>query len=65
MMFKFACYFPAETPHFLLINIDSDAWMAELHKAVHMELQSLAEDVSRTGLRLFKVNLFFLCQTAD
>jgi hypothetical protein len=65
MLFKFACYFPAETPHFLLINIESDAWMVELLKAIQMELQSLGEDVSRTGLRLFKVNLFFLRQTAD
>jgi len=39
--------------------------MVELLKAIQMELQSLGEDVNRTGLRLFKIKLFFLRQTAD
>jgi hypothetical protein len=65
MLFKLACYFPAETPLFIPINIESDAWMAELLEAIQVKLQSLGRDVSRTDLRLFKVNLFFLCQTAD
>jgi hypothetical protein len=65
MLFKFACYFPAETPLFIVINIESDAWMVELLEAIQMELQSLGREVSRTDLRLFKVSMFFLCQTAD
>ena len=65
MLFKFACYFPAETPLFIPINIESDAWMAELLKAIQIKLQSLGRDVGRTDLRLFKVNLFVLLQTAD
>jgi len=65
MLFKFACYFPAEKPLFILINIESDAWMVELLEAIQMELQSLGRDVSRTDLRLFKVNIFFLRHTAN
>ena len=65
MLFKFACYFPAETPVFIPINIESDAWIVELLKAIQVELQSLGRDVSLTDLRLFKVNLFFLHHTAN
>src|SRR5882724_2815368 len=63
MLFKFACYFPAEEPLFLPINIELDAWVAELLKAIQLELQSLGREVSRKDLRLFKVNLFFLLQS--
>ena len=64
-MFKFACYFPAENPLFIAVNIESDAWVVELLKAIQMKLQLLGRDVSRRDLRLFKVNLFFLRQTAN
>jgi len=64
MLFKFACYFPAEEPLFIVINIESDAWMAELLEEIQLELQSFGRDVRRTDLRLFKVNFLFLQQTA-
>lgn len=50
---------------FLPINIESDAWVQELLKAIELELQSFGRDVSRKDLRLFKVTLFFLSQTAN
>ena len=65
MLFKFACYFPAEEPLFIPINIESDAWTVELLDAIQMELKSLGQDVRRTDLQLFKVNLFFLRHTAN
>ena len=65
MLFKFACYYPAETPIFISVPIESDAWVAELLEAIQMKLQSFGRDVSRANLRLFKVILFFLIQTAD
>ena len=66
MLFKFACYFPAEEPLFIPINIESDAWTVELQEAIQMKLQLYyGRDVSRTDLRLFKVNLFFLRHTAN
>ena len=65
-MFKFACYFPAEEPLFIPINIESDAWTVELQEAIQMKLQLYyGRDVSRTHLWLFKVNLFFLRHTAN
>ena len=39
MLFKFACYFPAETPLFFSIKIESDEWVAELLKAIQKELK--------------------------
>jgi hypothetical protein len=65
MVFKFACYFPTEDPLFVPININSDAWVAELLKAIQVELQSLGRVVSRKDLRLFKVNLIFPWQTVN
>ena len=65
MLFKFSCYFPAEKPLFILINIESDAWMVELLEEIQLELQSLGRNISRTDLRLFKVSFFFLLQTAN
>ena len=59
MFFNFACYFPAEDPLFVPINISSNAWVAELSKAIQLDLQSLGREVSRKDLRLFKVNLIF------
>lgn len=65
MFFKFACYFPAEKPIFVPIKIESDAWVAELLKAIQVELQSRRREVDLDDLRLFKVKLFFLWQTAN
>ena len=66
MLSEFACYYPAETPVFISISIESDTWtVAKLLKEIQMELKSFGRDVSLANLRLFKVNLFFLLQTAD
>jgi hypothetical protein len=65
MFFKFACYFPTENTIYMTINIESDARVDELMKAIELELQSLGREVSRKNLCLFKVNLFFLWQTAN
>jgi hypothetical protein len=66
MMVTFACYFPAEQPLFIPIKIDSDAWVQELSKAIANDLHSRnLTDVTVDDLRLFKVNLFFLWQTAN
>ena len=65
MLFKFACYFPAEEPLFIPINIESDAWTVELLDAIQMELKSLGRDVSHADLRLFNLNLFFLRHTTN
>ena len=64
MFFKFACYFPAEEPLFIPIDIESDAWVKQLLKAIQVELKSCGREVSLKDLRLFKVNLFFLWQAA-
>ena len=65
MLFKFACYFPAEEPLFIPINIESDAWTVELLDTIQMELKSHDRDVRLRDLRVFKVNLFFLLHTSN
>ena len=65
ILFKFVCYFPAEAPLFIPINIESDAWKVELLDAIQMELKSLGRDVSHADLRLFNLNLFFLRHTTN
>jgi hypothetical protein len=62
MLLKFACYYPAEEPLFIPINIASDAWVAELSEMIATKL---GRDISRRDLRLFKVNFIFLRQTAN
>jgi len=39
MLFKFACYFPAEGPILFAIDILSDDWVVELPKAIDGELK--------------------------
>jgi hypothetical protein len=65
MPFKFACYFPADKPLFMAVNIESDAWVVEPLWAVRLKLQSHRREVDLDDLRLFKVKLFFLWQTAN
>ena len=57
MMLKFACYFPAETPIFTVINIESDAWVQELLMAIADQLEEARVINLASNLRLFKVNL--------
>ena len=65
MFFNFTCYFPAEDPLFVPININLNAWVAELLKAIQVELQLLGREVSHKDLRLFKVNLIFPWQMVN
>lgn len=65
MLFKLFCYIPAEKPLFFSIKIESDEWVTTLSEKIATKLQSLGRDISSTDLRLFKVDLFFLWQTAD
>jgi hypothetical protein len=59
MIFKFACYFPAEKPLYMTINVESDAWVDELLLAIRMRLQEHRREIDLDDLRLFKVKLFF------
>ena len=60
MSVKFACYFPAETPLFMVIKIDSNAWVVELSKEITVELHSRGrKDVKIDDLRFFRVSLSF------
>jgi hypothetical protein len=60
MLVKFACYFPAETPLFMVIKIDSNAWVVELSKEITVELHSRGrKDVKIDDLRFFRVSLSF------
>ena len=63
----FACYFPAEKHRFFSINIESDAWVLELLKMVHTELQShySGQQFKKADLRLFKVTSFLLWKAAS
>jgi hypothetical protein len=56
---KFTCYLPAEKPLYMTINIESDARVDELLRAIQVRLQSLGREVSPKELLLFKVNLIF------
>lgn len=59
-MVTFACYFPAEQPLFIPIEIRSDAWVMQLLEAIEVKLHSRDRtDVKVDDLRLYKVNLFF------
>jgi hypothetical protein len=61
MLFKLACYFPAENPLFFVVNIQSASWVEELSEAIAVRLHSRGRtDAKLDDLRLFKVNLFFL-----
>jgi len=37
----------------------------QLAEAIESKLRSLGQQIGRNDLRLFKVNLFFLCRTAN
>ena len=64
MSVTFTCYFPAERPLFITVNIESDSWVNELLDAIHVKLKNKGqEDVS--DLRLYKVTMFFLWYTPN
>lgn len=64
MSFKLACYFPAENPIFLVINVESDVWVEELLEAIQEKFRLRHREVDLDDLRLFRVKLFFPWQTA-
>ncbi|KAF8962088.1 hypothetical protein BDZ97DRAFT_1156494 [Flammula alnicola] len=53
---KFACYLPAEDPLFVVVEIGSDAWVAELLMAIYEELNSESRRY-RDDLRIFKTDV--------
>ncbi|KAF8329867.1 hypothetical protein F5887DRAFT_1003612 [Amanita rubescens] len=57
MIFNLACYFPAEKPLFMSVNIESDAWLDRLLEAIHVKLQSHHREVDLDDLRLFKADV--------
>ncbi|KAF8623060.1 hypothetical protein AX15_006528 [Amanita polypyramis BW_CC] len=57
MIFKLACYFPAEKPLFMAINIESDAWIEELLQAIQVKFQSRRREVDLDDLRVFKADV--------
>jgi hypothetical protein len=65
MFLKFACYFPAEKPLYMTINIESEARVDELLLAIRARLKEHRREVEIDDLRLFKVKLSFLWQTAN
>lgn len=62
---KLACYFPAETPSFDVVDIDDNAYVKELLKAIYEELKSQGHDVHRNDLFLYKVCLLALLQASN
>jgi hypothetical protein len=55
MLFKFACYYPAEKPLFFSLNIESDAWVDELLEAIQAKLKLHSREVKLDELHVFKV----------
>lgn len=58
---NFACYFPAEQPYFTAIKIELDAWVDQLLQAIVVNLKEDDREVRRKDLRIYQVNLIFLC----
>ncbi len=65
MTLKLACYFPAEKPIFMAIDVEPDAWVDEILQAIQKRFQLQRLEVDLDDLRLFKVKLSFLWQTAN
>ncbi|KAF8727267.1 hypothetical protein AX14_007435 [Amanita brunnescens Koide BX004] len=57
MTLTLACYFPAEKPIFLAINIEPDAWVDEVLHAIQRRFQLQRREVDLDDLRLFKTHL--------
>jgi Crinkler effector protein N-terminal domain len=60
-----ACYFPAETPSFVPINIDSHAYVKQLSEAIYEKLKTKDHDVQFKDLSLYKVCLLALLQASN
>ena len=56
-MLRLACYFPADKPCFVSVNIDSDEYVYRLLKVIHEELKAMGHDVPLWSLRLYQVRL--------
>jgi hypothetical protein len=65
MKLELACYFPAERPSFIVVEIDSDAYVEKLSVAVYEELKIEGQDVQLQDLYLFKVPLLALLQASN
>ena len=57
---KFACYFLAEKPSFLVVNISSDAYVSELLEAICAEIEFADKKANVDDLHFFKASLFFI-----
>ena len=57
---KFACYFLAELPSFLVVNISPDAYVEELLEAIRVQIKFEDEKVNINDLHFFKASLFFI-----
>ena len=58
MLFTIACYFPGDKPHFIPVEIHSEAWVEQLVNAIEAKLHRKGVQVELDDLRLYKVNLF-------
>jgi hypothetical protein len=65
MELELACYFPAERPSFIVIDIDSDAYVKKLLRAVYEELKLEDQDVQLQDLCLYEVRLLALSQASN
>ncbi len=65
MTLKFACYFPAEEPLFVAVNISAEDWTLELSEAIQKKLSLLGREVILKDLRLFRVPSFLLWHTVN
>jgi hypothetical protein len=65
MELELACYFPAERPSFIVIDIDSDAYAKKLSEAVYERLKIEDQDVKLRDLYLCQVRLLALSQASN
>ena len=64
-VFQLRMLFSRRKTLFLVIKLESDAWVAKLLEAIQAKLQSRRPEVDLEDLRIFKVRLFFFWQTAN
>ena len=57
---KFACYFLAEKPSFLVVNISPDAYVKELLNAIRVQIELEFKGQHFNDLYFFKASLFFI-----
>ncbi|RXW24601.1 hypothetical protein EST38_g1201 [Candolleomyces aberdarensis] len=54
MILRLACYFPADEPSFIPVEIDSDAYVKQLLEVIHEKLKARSQDVRLRDLRLYQ-----------